>query len=115
MFDGFSTGRERKYFRLFVDGIDVDTGLEFTVFWRKKGKLLLIIGSVMIFVVVLVYILAFVLFQQFDIDLVHLASLTGICVLLGFGVAFIVIAFIIFKKYTKPRSYVQTSQSIRNV
>lgn len=117
MYDGFAVtkgNQQPKYFRLFVDGVDVDTGLEFTAYWRRKAKILLIVGSVFIFIFALVYILAIVLFIHFNVPLVHLASMVGVTVLLGFGVAFVVIALIILKKYIKPRSGdVQTTQPSR--
>lgn len=111
MFDGLPSRKVNKYFRLFVDGIDVDTGFEFTIFWRRKGIQLFAAGSVLIFLVAFIYILVFVVF---GVDPKHLGSMAGLNMPLCFGVMYVVIALVIFKKYTQRRSYVQC-QSFRDI
>lgn len=101
-----------KYFRLFVDGIDVDTGLEFTAYWRRKAILLSALGCVLVFLAALAYILVFVVFK---VNVRYLASsMGGANFLFCIGVAYVIMALIIFKKYTQQRSYVQY-QPFRNV
>ncbi|XP_031560475.1 uncharacterized protein LOC116296576 [Actinia tenebrosa] len=108
-----------RRFRLFVDGIDVDTGLEFAAFWRRRGIQLVVLGSVFIFLAALVYILVFAVFK---VHTKYLGSMSGANVLFCFGVAFIITAVIVFKKYSQPKSYPSSSswsnvdyQSFRNV
>jgi hypothetical protein len=102
MFNGLSFKKVMGDFRLFVDGIDVDTGKEFSAFWRRAGLHWAIVGFLMILLGALIYVIVFVIL---DTSLNRLGSMTGANWLIGVGVFYIIMAVILFVRYRRPRAY----------
>ena len=90
MFNSFSGG-----FRLFIDGVDVDTGREFSVFWRRTGLRVVFMGLGLLLIGIgLALILHFTLHWK-----VHSRAYTLVLI----GVFYIIRGLIPIIRYWKPR------------
>lgn len=86
-------------FRLFIDGIDVNTGREFSSFWRRRGWQVVFVGLVML---LLGITLSLVFHYAFS------GSISGYWIPLGYalvctGLGYIVLGLIPVLRYRKPR------------
>lgn len=79
-------------YRLFINGIDVETSREFSSVWRRKGLKMLIIGIIVM------------TFMIFKIDSKYFPSLAGINFMAGFGIFQIVSAVVLLSRYSKPKT-----------
>ena len=98
MFNSLSWTKLMGGFRLFVDGVDVNTGREFSAFWRRRGWQVVFVGLVSMFIGIglsLIYHFA-----------VHppqnLFRILGYYVVLA-GLSFVVLGLIPVIRYWKPR------------
>ena len=82
--------------RLFVDGIDVHTGLEYSAYWKRRGFLSFIIGGVFILAAI-----AFVVLVPFPMDL-RFRIAQG-AVLAVIGLPYCLAGLIVILKHGKPR------------
>ena len=91
----------RKYgeFRLFIDGIDVDSGREFSAFWRRRGGWYIVFGLVLLILgIVLFLVFHFTLSMEKSLSLLRLTA--GLAVA---GIVEIIIGIIPILKYRRPR------------
>lgn len=101
MFNSLAFTRYKNH-RLFVDGIDVNTGLEFSAYWRHQARSYLLLGLVLF----LASVLCLVCFFAIDAitEVLSLESRIRILIpLFVVGVSFIVIGIIPFCKFRRPR------------
>ncbi|XP_068698746.1 uncharacterized protein [Montipora foliosa] len=98
MFNSLSWTKLWGGFRLFVDGVDVNTGREFSAFWRRRGWQIMFVG-----LVVLLIGIALSLIHHFAVHPPenHFRIL-GYYVVLG-GLSFVVLGLIPVIRYWKPR------------
>ena len=83
-------------FRLFIDGIDVNTGREFSSFWRRRGWQVVFLGLVM-FLIGITLSLIF----RYALDASYMFPFAYSLVICG--VFYILLGFIPVLRYRKPR------------
>ena len=85
-------------FRLFIDGVDVNTGREFSAFWRRRGWQVVFAGLVML---LLGITLSLIVHYAFSVTARHWMSFAYAFVLCG--VFYIGLGLIPVFRYRKPR------------
>ena len=74
-YDPCSWGSCYKQYRLFIDNIDVDDGIEHSAFWRRRAWQTIVLGAIYLFIaVIILLILSLVLGWQW----VYLAYTAGL-------------------------------------
>ena len=98
MFNSLSCTNFSGKFRLFIDGIDVDTGREFSAFWRRRGWQFVFVGLVFLLLGI-----AFVLIFHYAFSKREKYGLGFAYALFSAGLFDILWGLIPVIKYRKPR------------
>ena len=98
MFNAFSCAMFRDH-RLFVDGVDVNTGREFSAYWRRRGCIFFLFG-LLLFLIAAAGLICF-----FTIEMpLSLESKIRACLpLFLVGITMMVVGLIPILKFRKPR------------
>jgi uncharacterized transporter YbjL len=99
MYNSLSFTNSWGGFRLFIDGIDVNTGREFSAFWRRKGLQVILLGVCFLLLgagVIVVFLFAF--YGDSVLEIIgYILALSGI--------TYIVMGTIPLMKFRNPRAY----------
>lgn len=88
-----------KKYRLFIDGIDCNTGMEFSAFWRKRGWIFSFLGAVMMILGVIGLVFIFI-YEHYQ-DSVLRPAITFIVI----GGMLLIFGLITVLKFRKPLIY----------
>ena len=86
-------------FRLFIDGVDVNTGREFSAFWRRRGWQVIVLGLVFLIVGIL---LSPILYYALHVRIARAFRVVTYALTLT-GVVYIIIGLIPILRYRRPR------------
>ena len=99
MFNNLALIRELTGYRLFIDGIEVETGLEFRAFWRRRGLQFVLVGLL----IMIIGAVATLLFR-FAIKVTNKGMIYGGYGVIGVGAVYIFLGVIPFlRKYNETR------------
>lgn len=87
-------------YRLFVNGIDVESGREFSSLWRRKARILLLFGLIPVIVFTLIHVLIYVVFKPN----INPGSFAAFYWITACGIFCIIAAIILFVKYSTPKA-----------
>ena len=98
MFNSLACSRYKDH-RLFVDGVDVKTGREFSAFWKRYGYIYFTFGLVLFLIGVVCLVCFFAIDISFPLDAKFRIALPLVVV----GLVYVAVGLIPIHKFRRPR------------